>query len=194
MKLHDSLKQIQGAPKWKLIGFAILVLFAAFYLVWSFVRTPPLPAGAITHPAPAVTAPKVAGPKMSAPLRIVPAKAVLKSFPQIGSIAPREPVIDTAKIPKAENGGSTVTFMNVSTGTASTVFIPAPSPWFALESRNTLGAGYQASTEGTRIPIYYRRDILRVKDVHLLTEVGVKIPVGLGKTEGHIGAAVEWRF
>jgi hypothetical protein len=83
---------------------------------------------------------------------------------------------------------------NLSTGEATTSYTPKPAPWFALERRNTLGTGYETSTDGTRVPVYYRRDLVRVKDVHLVGEVGGKIPVGTGKLEGHAGAYAEWRF
>jgi len=195
MNLSDAVLEVfKGVPRWKLASFALLAIFAAVYLYWSIARTRSPEAGAVTRPASAVKAEKVEGPKLRVPLKIVPAKAAQKTFPQIGTIAPSQPVVDTARIPLAENGGSTVTFMNVSTGVASTVFIPAPAPWFALESRNTLGAGYEASTAGVRVPIYYRRDILRVKDLHLVGEVGGKIPVGPGRIEGHAAGYVEWRF
>jgi hypothetical protein len=182
------------APKWRLITLVVLALCAAGYLCWSLVHTPTPKPGAITHPAPAVTAPKVVGPMLQVPLRVVPKAAVQRKFPQIGPISPREEVVDTADIPAMENGGSTLTFTNITTGLSSTVFIPKPAPWFALESRNTLGAGYEKSTEGDRVPIYYRRDLVRIKNLHVLGELGGKIPVGPGKLEGHAGAYVEWRF
>jgi hypothetical protein len=186
--------KVAGAPKWKLIVAAICVCCVAGYLCWSLVHTPAPKPGAIIHPAPAVTAPKVEGPMLKVPLRVVPKPDVLRKFPQIGTIAPALEVVDTAIIPATDNGGSTITFTNVTTGLSSTVFIPKAAPWFALESRNTLGVGYEAATSGTRVPVYYRRDLVRVKDLHLVGEVGGKIPLGVGKIEGHAGAYAEWRF
>lgn len=195
MSIIEQLEtKAKEAPKWRMIVLAVLALCAAGYLCWSLVHTPTPKPGVVTLPAPAVTAPKVAGPIMKAPLRIVPKPAVERKFPQIGSIAPNEEVVDTAEIPATDNGGSTITFTNITTGLSSTVFIPKPAPWFALEDRNTLGAGYETSTEGTRVPVYYRRDLVRVKNLHLLGEIGGKIPVGPGKLEGHAGAYAEWRF
>ena len=177
-----------------MIGLAVLALCVAGYLCWSLVHTPIPKPGVITHPAPAVTAPKVAGPLLKVPLRVIPKPAIERKFPQIGTIVADEEAVDSAEIPATVNGGSTVTFTNMSTGLSTTVFIPKVAPWFALEDRNTLGAGYERSSEGTRVPVYYRRDLARAKDLHLLAEVGGKIPVDGGKIEKHIGAYVEWRF
>lgn len=181
------------APRWKPIAYAAGACCVAGYLYWSLVHMPAPRPGAITRAAPAVTAPKVAGPILKKPLQVVPKPAVRKAFPNLDLQEELE-VLDTADIPAAENGVQTVTFINISTGIASTVYTPKPAPWFALEDRNRIGAGYEISTEGTRIPVYYRRDLLRVKDLHLVGEVGGKIPVGPGRIEGHAAGLVEWRF
>jgi len=179
--------EVKEAPKWKLIGFAVAVLCVLGYLWWSFAHSSSPPSGAVIPLAPAVTAQKVEGPTMKVPLRIVPAAAASKKFPQIGTISPGKPVIDTGKIPTAENGGSTITFMNISTGTASTVFIPAAAPWFALEDKNAVGMAYLWTTRGPAGAAYYRRDIFRVKNFHAGVLAGVltvegRMGVGAGVT------------
>ena len=184
---------VKGASKWKLMVVAACALCAAGYLCWSLVPTPTPKPAAFIRPAPAVTAPKVAGPRLNVPLRVVPKDAVRKALPGL-TIPQGSEVVDTADIAAAPDGVQTVTFLNLSTGEATTSYTPKPAPWFALERRNTLGTGYETSTDGTRVPVYYRRDLVRVKDVHLVGEVGGKIPVGTGKLEGHAGAYAEWRF
>ena len=185
---------LMGVPEWKLILVVALLLLAIGLLAWSSVGTSAPKPAVFIPAAPAVTAPKVAGPSLQVPLQLVPKAAVRKKFGSALTLPADSEVIDTTDIPKAENGVDTVTTMNTTTGTASTVFLPKAAPWFALEDRNTIGAGYEESTEGARVPVYYRRDILRVKDLHLVGEVGGKIPVGAGKVEGHAGAYAEWRF
>ena len=184
---------VKEAPQWKLIVVAICALCAVGYLFWSLVHIPVPKPGVFTQAAPVVTVPKVAGPTLAVPLRVVPKAAVRKALPSL-VIPEGDEVIDTADIPAMPNGVQTITFMDISTGEATTQYTPKPAPWFALEDRNTLGAGYEASTDGARVPVYYRRDVLRVKDLHLVGEVGGKIPLGPGKTEGHAGAYAEWRF
>ena len=184
---------VKEAPPWKLIVVAACALCVVGYLFWCLVHIPVPKPDVFTKAAPAVMAPKVAGPTLAVPLKVVPKAAVRKALPSL-VIPEGDEVIDTADIPPMPNGVKAVTFMDVSTGEATTQYTPKPAPWFALEDRNTVGAGYEASTEGSRVPIYYRRDILRVKDLHLVGEVGGKIPVGAGKVEGHAGAYAEWRF
>jgi hypothetical protein len=186
--------QIKEAPKWKLIVLALLLLCAAAYMVWSLVHTRPPTSGAVTLAAPAVTVAKVAGPVLKVPLQVVPKAAAIKHFPKMAAIPANEEVIDTADIPAeaAENGVQTVTFMNVSTGTASTVYAPKPPPWFALENRNAVGAAYLVTTAGPASVAYVKRDIFRVKDFH----VGVVAGAGMinGKAGAGGGVVGELRF
>jgi len=187
MTLYDLEYKIKGVPKWKVIGIAALVLFAASYLVWSFVHTPSPKAGAVILPAPAITVPKVEGPTLKVPLKVVPPKAVEKKFPTIGTTPPDKPVIDTAKIPQTENGGSTVTSLDLVTGEASTVFVPDPAPWFAFEDKNAVGIAYLWTSQGTTGAAYYRRDLFRVKDIHVTGIAGImavdgRVGVGAGVT------------
>ncbi|CAK0753667.1 conserved hypothetical protein [Gammaproteobacteria bacterium] len=191
--------KVPEGPKWKLIVFAILALCVGGYLIWSHVRTPPPQPGAITHPAPAVSAAKVEGPKMEVPLQIVPPAAVLKKFSRLGPISPSNPVVDTAKIPRTDNGGATVTFMNTTTGKASTVFIPAAAPWFALEGKNYLGGSIGFSSEDKTVYRgYYKRDIAQVKGAFLQGEAqGIARPNAVDRrraVEGIVWANVEYRW
>lgn len=188
---------VTGAPKWLLEIGAICVLLGVAYLCWCRVTTPPPKAGAPIQAAPVVKVPKIDGPQLTKPLKVVPKAAVRHALPQV-DIPAGDEVIDTADIPAAasENGVQAVVFMNTSTSTARTVYIPKPAPWFALERRNTLGIGVQAGTEGLAAAPYYRRDILRIKDLHLVGEVGGRIPLqgSLVKPEVHVQADAEWRF
>lgn len=185
MTLYDLEYKIKNAARWKLIAAAALLLCVAIYLLWSVVHKDPPAAGTIVQPPPAILAQKEEGPAMRAPLRIVPPAAVAKKFPQLGRPAANNPVIDTAKIPAVENGGATVTFMNITTGIASTVFIPAAAPWFALEDKNAVGVAYLQTTSGPAGAAYYRRDLFRIKDFHVsgvaaATTVGGQAAAGAG--------------
>jgi hypothetical protein len=193
-KLATTEKRIAGMPTWRLALYGAIGLFALVYLGWSLFHRPSPSVGSVVSVPPAIKVEKVAGPVMKKPLMIVPPAAVEREFPQLGPVAPSKPVIDTAKIPKTNNGGSTVTFMNVSTGRAETKFIPAPSPWFAFQSGSIVGARYEIGTEGSRVHVYYKRDIFRVKDIYAVAEVGGSIPVGVGKGELYAGGGAEYRF
>ena len=109
---------------------------------------------------------------------------------------PDDEVIDTADIGPAPNGAITITTMNTVTSEARTEVKIKPSPWFALESQNYLGGGYELHVNGDqKVKGYFKRDLVRVKDVHLQGETVVKLPVnGMGKAEGFVGGNVEWRF
>lgn len=175
-----------------IITFWAAALFAG-YLVWSALRPVLLAPKQPSNTAPAVSAPKIPGPVVSRPILIVPATAVERKLPI--KVAPSNPVIDTAKIPVTGNGGVTVTFLNISTGRATTQFIPAPAPWFALEANNELNAGIEFGDKGRRVPVEYRRDILRIKNIHLIGTGGVKIPAETGANfEWSVGARAAWRF
>jgi hexokinase len=141
---------------------------------------------------PAVSGKKKPGPQVG--IQIVPKPPVKDEFPD-AIIAELEEWIDTAEVPPAPNGATVLTKIDTTTGETSNQIEMKPPPWFALERGNTLGAGYEIGSQGTKIPLYYRRDILRVKDVHLIGEIGGKIALDPAeKSEGHAAALVEFRF
>ncbi len=105
-----------------------------------------------------------------------------------------EQVIATGTIPSAPNGAESIATMNMTTGESHIDYKLNPPPWFALERANYIGVGTGINTEtGQSYEAYYKRDILRVKDVHLQIEVNAETsqqkPVDAG-----IKARLEYRF
>ena len=186
-------KTIAGMPRWRIGVYAALLLFGIVYLVWCHFQKP-VPTTAFVAAPPAVKTAKVAGPVMTVPLRVVPKKAVIATFPELASQveAPQTEVIDTAEIPKTDNGVKVVTFMNVSTGVASTVYKANPAPWFAFEKGNTVGATYLQTTAGPTAAVYYKRDLFRVKDFHMGLVAGAGESGGKAVAAGGLVGEVKW--
>jgi len=110
------------------------------------------------------------------------------------SRAPVEVALDAALL-VMKNGGTTITKIDTATGETSTVFRPNEAPWFAFERKNYLGAGVEVGTSGQKAVVYYRRDILRVKDIHLQVKPAeIKVPIDGGRLEINAGAYVEYRW
>ena len=128
------------------------------------------------------------------PVKVVPKKKVAQKYPE-AVIIESEEWVDTAKVPPAPNGAVVLTKIDTVTGEVTSQVEINKAPWFAFERNNTLGVGYEMGTQGAKIPIYYRRDVLRIKDIHLLAEVGAKIAVSpTEKSEAHGAVLAEWRF
>lgn len=185
-----------AVPLWKRIAGGIGVLFLVVYLIWCiFVPKVKPDTSTFTETKPAVTVQKVDGPTLKVPIKVVPKDAVKKKYPQ-ATISEGQEVIDTATIPPAENGGTTITTITTSTGEANTNFKPNASPLFAFENKNYIGGGASIGTRGTQAELYYKRDLLRVKDLHLQGKVEGIVPIdnATRTPEGKAGIYVEWRF
>jgi len=196
LDLFAKAEIIKKGPKWRLYGLLAVLAFAAVYLMWAMLKAPPAKPGEFLETKPAVTAPKVPGPIVKVPIKEIPKKQVKKKFPEYTKAdAEKDIVIDSANIPPMENGVVTITKLDTTTGEASTSFEPKKSPLFAFSDKNYIGVGYQLSTDGATVPVYWKRDIFQVKSLHFQTEVGGRIPVnGNAKAEVHIGANAEYRF
>ena len=174
-------------------GAALLLLIS--YLVWSIWFKPtPLSVGVWTKPSPAVQAGKVPGPTIPVPVKVVPKPAVKKKFPN-APIEDDEEWVDTLDLAPAPNGAIVLTKINTKSGEVTNEVTAKPAPWLAFEGTNAIAAGYEVGTDGAKIPIYYRRGLARMKDVHLIAEVGGKVALDpAAKSEAHIGAVLEYRW
>ena len=171
------------------IGGILVVSYFA-WSVWG--HRPAVSDNGFQKAAPAVEVPKVPGPTVQ--IKVVPKAVVRKKFPD-AHIDSQDEVIDTAEIESAPNGATAITTISPVTGEATTRVKAKDAPWFALERDNFIGVGYEVGTLGSRVPVYYRRAILRVKDAHLIAEVGGKIAMDpREKSEAHAGAILEVRF
>lgn len=197
--IKDAEEKFEQAPKGLNIAYVVtavlVLLLLGSYWWWCEHRASVAPAGIPIVLPPAVEVAKEAGPVLSVPLQVVPGGTVAKVFPKLKDQVKKQPVIDSAKIPSAPHGGSTVTFMNLTTGTASTVFIPQKAPWFAFEGGNEVYVGIEDGNHGRRVPLEYRRDILAVKDLHLVARIGGKVPIEPGaRGEWNVGAGLAYRW
>lgn len=184
---------LQQIPKWRLYLYVAVTLLVTIYIGWSaWGERPQNSAQGFVAAKPAIPEAKVPGPTVQ--VKVVPKTAVKRKFPE-AHISDKEEVIDTAKVPAAPNGATTITTIDTDTGEAHTEVKINEAPWLALERNNYLGAGYEIGTDGTKIPIYYKRDILRIKNVHLQAEVGGKVALDpRGKSEAHGTALMEYRW
>ena len=180
---------VAGMPRWRLIVYTLLILFGIIYLVWSYLHRGQTQNTAVFQPMkPAVSTPKVSGPTVQ--LQVIP-DVKLPGY----TLPPGHVVIDTAKVPPSPNGGTTVTQVDPQSGASSTEFKPDPAPWFVFENNNTAGLTAEIGTSGARAAAYYKRDILRIKDVHLVTQITAKIPIDSGsKPEFAAAAGLEYRW
>ena len=155
---------------------------------------PQKPSAGFVQAPQAVKADKVDGPVVKTQIKIVPVERVTETYREFVG-PPNTVVIDTAKVPAAPNGAVTVTSLDPNTGIATTQVKVSEAPWIAFERNNTIGAGYEIGMQGNKVPIYYRRDVLRIKDIHLTAEAGAKIALDpREKSEAHAGALVEYRW
>jgi hypothetical protein len=186
---------ISSIPRVRLYGYGAVALVIISYLAWSlWGHRPQQPAAGFVAAAPAVKADKVPGPTVA--LRVIPKTAVRKQFPG-AAVAADEEVIESSKIDPAPNGAVAITSINTTTGEARTDVQMNQPAWLALERTNYIGIGYDLSTDGSqRARLYYKRDLVRSRDVHLQGAVQVTVPVngGSGTAEGIISGNIEYRF
>lgn len=186
-------QRIAGIPRRRLIVYAVIAGLGLIYLAWSFWPRS-TPATGFVAAKPAVSAPKIDGPTVTVPLKIVPKKKVQQQFPSANVGGDDTEVIDTADIPNAPNGVTTITTINTQTGEAQTQYQAKEAPWFALERQNYIGLGYGVATGGkTALRGYYKRDLVRVKDIHLQGELAATVRDDR-TAEGTAFVNLEWRF
>ena len=172
---------------------ALLLLLA--YLCWVlWVQPKQTPTDGFVTPPQAVPGGKVPGPTIKPPVKIIPKPAVKKKFPE-AQIANDEEWVDSAEVPPAPNGAVVLTKIDTITGDVTTQIENKKAPWLAFESTNYIGVGVEFHPGGEQDgKLYYKRDLLRVKDIHLQGAVQGKINRTLDKGAAFIGANLELRF
>jgi hypothetical protein len=191
-KLNAEEKRVIGIPRQRLYLYGAIAVFIPVYLVYSFWPRKTIPPGVMQTAKPVIKADKIEmpGPKV---IRVIDKQTVYKYLPS-AQIAPTEQVIDTADIPAAQNGVQTVTTIDQETGEARTQYQEKSAPWFALERSNELGVGYGIGTSGRQLAgAHYRRDLFRIKDVHVSGQVEINAEMG-GTTDGRATIQANWRF
>ena len=188
------MKATEGIPKGRLIVYGLLFVFGAAYLLWAIFKKPAPSTEKFEQTKPAINVAKVAGPVLKVPIRILPKEAVVKKLPSV-VLKPEEEVVNTGKITPAPYGGTTVDTIDTTTGEVKEQFKPNAAPWFSFEDKNYIGAGYNISNQGATVPVYWKRDVFQIKELHFQTNIGLKIPVEpSARFEWNAGANVEYRF
>lgn len=170
----------------------LVILLAVIYLIWSFWPRQQIPAGVMVQAKPAVKQEKIS---VAAPqtIKVIEKQTIYKYLPS-AQIAPSEQVIDTAIIPTAPNGAITITTIDQQTGEARTQYELKKTPLFALERGNELGVAYGIATSGNQTACaHYRRDIFRVKNIHVSGQLEVSTESG-AETKGKALIQANWRF
>jgi hypothetical protein len=170
---------------WILIAMTFIVIYG-LWLAWF--RKDATPTDGFTKSIPAVSAPKVDGPIIKPPIKIVPKDPVKKKFPT-AQIQDDEEWVDTADIPPAPNGATVLTKIDTVSGEVTNQIQNKKAPWFAFEDNNYVGVGLDTSK---KVDVYYKRDLVRVKDLHL--QVGGQLKGNQTEIELIGRAGLEYRF
>lgn len=193
-----SLKStITGWPTLQQIFCGLVVLFVISYLVWGVWPKPVVDTKNYQQTKPVITNSKESGPTLKGPIKIISDEVVAKKLPEV-RLNKTEHVVDTAKIPKAPEGGKTVTVIDTDTNDVTTEFKPNAAPWLGFEDQNYVGIGASQDliNGGQRLKGYYKRDIIRSKGLHLQMEIQGNVPINgtTGKSELLVGPNLEVRF
>ena len=103
-------------------------------------------------------------------IKVLPKKQAAKKLGLPATITddPDTEIIDTAEIPPAPDGATTVTTINMQTGEAHTVVKANPRPLFAFLRTGAAGIRYGISSTGQQQAVLFvRQDVLRVGNVYL---------------------------
>jgi hypothetical protein len=179
-------------------GGALLLVLA--WLAWFFfwpkpVVAPPqftkaLPAHQVGGVA------KVAGPVLSQPLKVVPRAVVRRALPDL-PIDESEEVIDTAEVPRAPYGATTVTKID-QTGLATTYVKANERPFFEFKKELEIGGGADINLHGERSVVLEGRFVpLRIGSMHLAVKAeGVLAPEAPRdrQLDGRVGIRLFGRF
>lgn len=181
------------------IALGAAVLLALAWLGWYLLRPQPAPSPARfvaalpAHQVGAVT--KVPGPVITAPLKVIPKQAVRRKLPDL-PIGDAEEVLDTAEIPKAPYGATTVTKIDLD-GTATTFVKANERPFFEFMAEKELGAGVDVNTRGEKVAVLEGRLVpLRIGPAHLAlrAEADFSPDAARSNFEGRVGVRLFGRF
>lgn len=175
------------------IGWILAVVTMIVYTAWmTFFRIPPTPTTAFIPSKPSVTTPKVEGVTIKTPIKIVPKTAVIKKHPA-AQIKDDEEWVDTVDFPPAPNGAVVLTKIDTLSGEVTNQIQNKKAPWFSFEDNNYIGIGAEQHIGDQQYyKIYYKRDLVRIKDVHLQFDSEAK--AGNSDIQGFVGVNIELRF
>lgn len=177
---------------------AVFSLLALWLVCLWYGKQPTLP----QDWSPAAPAHQVGGmPKVDHPapakIRVLPKQQAGKKLALPAAVADddNQQIIDTADIPPAPDGASTVTIINMQTGEAKTIVKATPRPLFAFLRTGAAGIRYGISSNGDQqAAIFVRQDVLRVGNIYLAaTAEGRTVPTkGTSEAYGAVEVSYRW--
>lgn len=178
---------------WLLLA-AFLVLAA--WLVWLWYGEHPTAPEGYQVAKPAIDTPKVdhEAPKK---IKVLPKATASKKLGLPADVVDddQQEIIDTADIPPAPNGATTVTTMNMETGEAKTLVKIKPAPLFAFLRTGAVGARYGIASSGDQqAALFVRQDVFRVGSIHLSATAEARTIPTKGTSEAFGGVEVSHRW
>ena len=174
-------------------------LLLTLWLVWLWYGKQP---AAPQDWAPAAPAHQVGAlPKIDhappARMQVLPKQQAAKKLKLPAAVAddPDTEIIDTAEVPPAPDGATTVTTINMQTGEAKTIVKANPRPLFAFLRTGAAGIRYGIDTRGEQqAALFVRQDVLRVGGVHLGLTAEARTNPARGTSEalGAVEASYRW--
>jgi len=196
-KIFPVMSKIVSTPLVYKIGCAVVIILGIGYAEWSYFGESKISSKIFTIPTAAkglTNVPKINGPTVA--VRILPKAIIAKKYPT-AKITEDEEAVDTSTVPASRNSHTSVSVINKKTGEVTTQIRENPSPWVSLEHTNTIGIGAEIDVHGgQKARLFYKRDLLRIKDMYIQGEVQGKLPINgsNGKTEAAVSLNAEWRF
>lgn len=175
-----------------LAAFLLLVV----WLVWLWYGKQPATPGGYQAAKPAIDTPKVEheAPKK---IKVLPKAQASKKLGLPTDVASddNQQIIDTADIPPAPHGATTVTTMDMKTGEANTLVKVKPAPLFSFLRAGAVGVRYGITSSGDQqASVFARQDILRIGTIHLSAVAEARTMPTKGTSEAFGGAEVSHRW
>lgn len=158
---------LDTTQKWRVPVYAAAILAGLAYLCWSiWGNKVPIP-GQVVQAQPVKVIESL--PKKVITTKVQVIKDPIKATEKLGIDPPRqhEEVQTAIVVPPLKYGGTSTTFLNVSTGQSRTVIASSPAPWFRFERENRIGAEVGIGSNGKYAQVDYQRDVLSIKGVIL---------------------------
>lgn len=187
--------QIPQIPRYRLYAYGLIGLLVAAYCFWLVLHKPDV------EPGQTVTAPPAKVVKNEPQTAIRPKQVIVyrdttRVVEKLGLThpSPYERVQTTAEIPKLKHGGTSATFLNVSTGQSRTEIKANQAPWIAFKRDLAVGAGVGIGSQGNTASIRTRYDVLQIKELTFSGEIEANYAEQRNRPiEGRAMIWMEWR-
>lgn len=130
-------------------------------------------------------------------IKVLPKQQASKKLGLPAEVAddPDTEIIDTAEVPPAPDGATTVTTINMQTGEARTIVKANPRPLFAFMRTGAAGIRYGISSNGgQQAALFVRQDVLRVGNVYLAGTAEARTEPIKGTSEAYGALEVSYRW